>query len=378
MIDISVIVPLYRGKKYIPQVISQIEGGSRACSDLMVELLFINDCPDEHIETVESDEIMIKVYNTKINRGIQRARIRGCELAQGEYVLMLDQDDEVKEEYFKSQLLHMKSCNADASVCKALDEKRELYNESNPFCNVKSLEYLINTGNPIVSPGQVLMRKDAISQIWKEGILKYNGADDWLLWISMLAEGKKFVLNDAVLYEHIVNGENASLNTQKMLLSQQNVCEVICSTNILNDSEKTELRELINKEHSRYITLLEKFRQMFFLYEKWMRAQKRISIDCFLKKMGYKRIAVYGLGYLGRQMVYQLSNTDVEIVCAIDQNAASIGLDVPLCTLEEFHYQVDLVIVTVLGDTTQIIEALNGFMTNVVILNNLLDIWEKE
>lgn len=65
----------------------------------------------------------------------------------------------------------------------------------------------------------MLIKKSAIPEEWLINPFKENGADDGLLWMLMLLNGKKGILNEDKLYIHIYTGENTSLNTQKMMQS---------------------------------------------------------------------------------------------------------------------------------------------------------------
>lgn len=376
---ISVVVPVYKGKKYINRIIEQIEVCSRKLDEEQVELLLINDCPEECIEERKSNSISIRVFNTEINRGIQGARIRGCELSEGEYILILDQDDIISDDYLKSQFRNIKESDTDASVCRARENNRDIYNATNPFERVIDPAYMSGIGNAIVSPGQVLLKKSAISDIWKTHILKHNGADDWFLWLCMIGEQKKFVLNQEVLFEHIVNGNNTSWNSEEMLLSEKEMYNVIKEVGLFSLSVLKGLERLIAEEQLRYIHVLEKYRGMFFLYDKWMSLEnKKGNISTFLCEQGYKRIAVYGLGFIGKQLINRLRNTDVCVLGAIDVNAAFIDADILVTRLDEFEQKVDLVITTPIQMTKELLfDVKRKADAPVVTLQELLERWER-
>jgi len=85
---ISVIVPVFHGRKYIDSMIAQIEKCAvMCCGGYSLELLFVNDDPDEPIGARASEKVEIKVIETDVNRGIHGARVRGLERCTGDYVL---------------------------------------------------------------------------------------------------------------------------------------------------------------------------------------------------------------------------------------------------------------------------------------------------
>ena len=85
---VSIIVPIYQGKKYIHKLIKMEEMcQEKAQNQQGIELILSNDDPHEKIEeSLFSDTITIHILNTEINRGIQAARIRGLEAANGDFV----------------------------------------------------------------------------------------------------------------------------------------------------------------------------------------------------------------------------------------------------------------------------------------------------
>ena len=90
------------GKKYVNGIIKQIDKSAEEINDRAeVELLFVNDAPEDQL-TISCEPFNIKVtilYSDK-NRGIHGARVFGLSQANSEYVLFLDQDDEINVHFF--------------------------------------------------------------------------------------------------------------------------------------------------------------------------------------------------------------------------------------------------------------------------------------
>src|SRR5690606_20229250 len=124
-----------KGNKYIPKLISMIRKWKEADANLSLELIFINDFPEETIvlpEWVGQSGISVKVFNNERNMGIHYSRIMGVRQATGDYVVSLDQDDTLSENYIVSQLQHMK--DGEAVLCNGLYRNGEkLYSPSNPM-----------------------------------------------------------------------------------------------------------------------------------------------------------------------------------------------------------------------------------------------------
>ena len=57
--SVSIIVPIYRGQKYIEGLVRQIEEGVMEIPGYYVELLFVNDDPDIRIDVEPESDIKI-------------------------------------------------------------------------------------------------------------------------------------------------------------------------------------------------------------------------------------------------------------------------------------------------------------------------------
>lgn len=376
---LSIIVPLYWGKKYISALIRMAEAcREKLDENMVVELILSNDAPEDRIwEHYFSSLIDITILETKIKRGIHGARVNGVLHCSGDYVVFLDQDDWIAPDYFASQLKALKV--NDAVVCRARENGRKVYNATYLF--EQTIDYLnmVSAGNTIVSPGQVLMRREAVPDIWKHNILENNGVDDWFLWICMMQQGCHFVLNEEILFEHRVDGNNLSCNSGKMLLSEKEMFEVIKTKALLDKTMLGKLEHVIESEQQRYIDLLEKYRTMFFVYDRWMRLESRKeSLSEYLYQQEVRNVAVYGMGYIGKQLVDRLKGTDILVCGAIDRNARFIDVGIPVVRLEEFDKKPDLIIVTVTGNTEKIIHDIeHEIKISAITIQRLLECWEQ-
>lgn len=348
---ISVIVPAFRSKKYIDSMIMQLEQCTINChAEYSLELLWVNDDPAEQIGSLYSDKINIKVIETDINRGIHGARVRGLEHCTGDYVLFLDQDDRIAKDYFTSQLRHLD--DGDAVVCKLFHEGRQFYDVRMPFEKVVTREFILSVRNPIISPGQVLLKKEKIPKTWKNAKLQNNGADDWLLWLCMQAENCKFALNPDILFEHVVEGGNESINAAHMIASEQEIYKVLVSAQIFSSEDLEKLRGAIQAASESHIKLLSKFQKMFFVYDTWLKLQEEgRHIHEHLKKCGVRCVAIYGDSYIGRRLYHTLQGNGVEVKYFIDRNAAYLEEEIPVYLPQAGLPMVDLVIISLVEET---------------------------
>ena len=236
--DVSVIVPFYKGNKYINNILKMIGENAKNARDIFIELIVVNDSPEIEIKYNKKliDGYSLKLVQHEKNMGIQQARITGINAAQGRYILMLDQDDEIVSNAISSQF---KLIGNNASIIsngysENIDGiKTKLYKSKKQMSVVNDFSYYFYFGNMIASPGLCLIRKDKIPSLWKSKVMEINGADDWLLWISFLSQGNSFTLNDAFLYVHKNDGLNTTDNEEKMLDSSQEALDIVKNEGIV-------------------------------------------------------------------------------------------------------------------------------------------------
>lgn len=229
--DISIIVPFYNGNKYIENIIEMVSNNVyRLSPSVKVELLIVNDSPWVEVEVnVEPKNFELHVLNYPDNVGIQGARVRGLENAKGTFILMLDQDDIIANDFLvKTYGLSQESDVIVADGWRRLPNgDKPIYNSKKKQKKVTSLFHYVYIENRILSPGHCLIRKSAIPSEWLEKKLKKNGADDLVLWILMLCRKSRFSIVTEKLYNHIDTGENVSGDDMKMAESTFEACRVL-------------------------------------------------------------------------------------------------------------------------------------------------------
>lgn len=362
METISVIVPIFHGRKYIDSMIVQLEKcAEKSSGRCSLEILLVNDDPFEQIGSFSSDKINVRVIETDRNRGIHGARVRGLEHCSGEYVLFLDQDDIIYPDYFISQLSHLG--DKDAVVCRLLHEGRQYYDSRTPFAESINREFMIGCRNPIISPGQVLLKKSSIPPKWTGIALKNNGADDWLLWLCMMAGDCGFALNHDLLFEHVVEGQNESSNIQHMENSEKELYEIVAANGILTGYELEKLRDTIKNVAAGRVGTLIKFRKMFYVYDAWLRLlEQDIRISDYLLQKGIENIAVYGDNQIGKRLYHMLSKEGICVKYFIDMNAEYLEEEIPVYLPKEPFPNVDMVIIALVESIDSIKKTLSGLL----------------
>ena len=100
---VSIIVPVYNSELYISKCIDSILKQSESS----FELILINDGSKDKslniLKEYEKKDKRIRVIDQK-NMGVAKTRNKGIELARGEFVLFIDNDDYIDEDYLESFL----------------------------------------------------------------------------------------------------------------------------------------------------------------------------------------------------------------------------------------------------------------------------------
>lgn len=102
---------------------------------------------------------------------------------------------------------------------------------------------------------------------------------------------------------------------------------------------------------------------LYLLMNQWVRVkQDNKSIADYLKKEGYKEVAIYGMNYAGETLLKELQDSDVNVKYGIDKNADNIYSDINVVTPKEELETVDAVIVTAVTFFYEIDEMLSEKM----------------
>lgn len=96
---ISVIIPAYNSSKYIKRVVTSVLLQTYE----NFELVIVDDCStDNTVELVESfADKRIKIVKHQHNTGAGVARQSGLKEATGEFIMFIDSDDYVKDDFLE-------------------------------------------------------------------------------------------------------------------------------------------------------------------------------------------------------------------------------------------------------------------------------------
>lgn len=213
MCSVSVIIPTYKHRDFILETLDSVF--AQTFTDY--EVIVINDgSPDDTGELLrplaESGRIR---YLNQENTGQSIARNRGIAEAYGEFIALLDDDDFWPPDKLEWQVAAM-ARYPDAGVIAgpaSLIDASGTHLQNSPFTPEVFFEESF-TGNPILSPGQALIRATVLKEVRGLNPALW-GTDDWDLWLRIVKKSRIIMEDRTALFYRKHEG-NASNNLCRM------------------------------------------------------------------------------------------------------------------------------------------------------------------
>lgn len=107
------------------------------------------------------------------------------------------------------------------------------------------------------------------------------------------------------------------------------------------------LKKVMGKTTEAQRNRADKNSALFLMMNRWVAAkQEGKNLADYLKKMGYKTIAIYGMGHVGERLLEELRGSVIEVKYGIDRNVKDTYSDISICNMEDKMEPVDAVVVT--------------------------------
>jgi len=200
---VSVIIPMYNSEKTIINALNSIKVQTLNIKEF--EIIVINDGSTDNSqrlleEYIEKNPEMNIHFLSQINKGVSSARNSGLKIAKGDYIALLDADDEWMPEKTEKQLGYFEneSLNIDFLATKGND-KKILYPyriEKNNLAEVTFKKLLIRT--EILAPTVMFKRKVFENTGFFDNNQKY--AEDVNYWMRASLNNKMYILNESLVF----------------------------------------------------------------------------------------------------------------------------------------------------------------------------------
>ena len=205
-IEVSVIMPVYNGEKYLAEAIESIL--NQTMNKLDYELIIVDDASaDKSYEIAKSYykdyfySHIIHVIQLKKNKGHAYCRNKAMKIANGKYIANLDADDVAFPNRLEEQYKLIEETKADVVYSGWTELNIGVYHEP---MKMKDIFH----HNPL-NHSTTMIKKECY---------KYNEdfryAPDYELWLRLYKEGKKFVSDSKILIEYRIHNKSITCENQ--------------------------------------------------------------------------------------------------------------------------------------------------------------------
>ena len=128
--------------------------------------------------------------------------------------------------------------------------------------------------------------------------------------------------------------------------------------------KQIEIRKTINKNWA-----------LFLMMNRWVGIkQERKNLEAYFVKKGYRRIAIYGMSYVGKTLLNELKETVIQVAYGIDKNLNEMeNIDIDILTPDDLLGEVDAIVVTAITFFEEIRKSLSKKVCcSIVSLDDIL------
>jgi len=215
MPKVTVVIPTYNCAKYLPDAINSVL--NQTYKDF--EIIVVDDGSTDGTKKVM--ESYMQKYQDRFryfyqqNNGVAAARNRSIEEAKGEYIALLDADDEFVPNALEECIVAAKHNKSDwyiADIFRLEDDKKEIR-----VSNIPNKDYLINILKTYFIKTAFFYTRKSLLDI---GLYDKNFMvfEDWDLNIRMLEANKNFSYINKPLYIYKIRKRSLVKNNEKNVL----------------------------------------------------------------------------------------------------------------------------------------------------------------
>lgn len=158
---VSIIVPAYNVEKYINKCLESIRNQNYSNIDVIVVDDGSTDKSGEIADHISNEDNRIRVFHRQ-NSGVSASRNFGIEKSIGEYVVFVDADDYIAEDYVSYMLENLIKTNADMVVSDkyyvSIKEKQNEFDELEILNSEKAVAYFLSPDVIVYSPNNMIRK----------------------------------------------------------------------------------------------------------------------------------------------------------------------------------------------------------------------------
>ena len=241
MCRISVIIPVYNVENYLERCLNSI------IKQITIhdEIILVDDCSTDSsgkiCKAYEKKYQNIRYYKQEKNGGPSKTRNFGLEKAQGKYIIFIDSDDFVEDNYIDVMIENIQ--NYDLVICayylvyESKKEKRIVSMKSQGLNN-KSIVQLLKNNEMLNSSCNKMYKMDIIKRNHITFDENENRGEDLLFNLDYINYAKSNIfISDKRLYNYIMKDTGLNIGLEESLRKRFNrVKKVACKMKKINNS----------------------------------------------------------------------------------------------------------------------------------------------
>lgn len=225
MPKISVLMPVYKtNEKYLREAIESIL--SQTYTDF--EFLILDDCPEDTREDIvlSYKDNRIKYFKNDVNLGITPSRNKLIDLAQGEYLAVMDHDDIALSDRFSEEVNILDTCPEIGVVGALYIRFPKIKKASKLPENSKDIEEYLMEGCAVFHPSAMIR-----ASVLKENGIRYEEnftpAEDYALWARLIGKTKFYNIQKILMKYRWHETNTSKLQDDKRLKSVDKIYEFL-------------------------------------------------------------------------------------------------------------------------------------------------------
>lgn len=215
-IQLSVIIPVYNTQEYLERCVN----GVIANKGINMEIILVDDGSTDASPSL-CDNYSFKYDFIKAihisNSGPATAKNRGLEIARGEYVAMIDSDDEPKHDMFERMINAAKKNDADIVCCNYLERYDDgstrtfdYTNETTVLDHYHGVEHFLMKKKIYTQCWTKIYRRGMIEQFGVRNVEGLKTDEDFIFNICSFVHAQKTCIIDSPLYIYSMRGTSLS------------------------------------------------------------------------------------------------------------------------------------------------------------------------
>lgn len=287
---ISVVIPMYNASKHIEDMLESVVNQKYK----NMEIIIVNDGSIDDSETkarkyLENKKVEFKIIN-KENEGQSKARNIGIRESKGDYIVLVDADDYLNDEYIRSMAEAIKTSAADVVVCdikyvkQTNIKKMDTRDLGNKEYTGKEVFKMFIMHEITVGPCSLFINRKYLES--QDLLFNENSrySEEYIFITRLLFNSKKVIHVRKKLYNYCIR--KGSVSTSSKIDVILNGFNKIKEASNIYINENDEYCKIYNRyAHARWILATCRWSSKYFNYKDYKILMKKLNAKEELKKI---------------------------------------------------------------------------------------------